>query len=127
MCVYQRYQYRLLMDSLAYSGDAVYLFNVQDEPDVKFSRSKETPDSGCSTMIGQMKCSNALESQYHNDSVSIDSADSCIGDLYEAAMMEVDDESGAHSSKVPVVFPRIRFSGACNMETVKDGKYTFCK
>ena len=61
-----------------------------------------------------------IESTWHLEDDTDDVEDD---DGFEDEPME-DDSIDSMYDNVPIILPRRRFSGACNVETVKDGAFT---
>jgi hypothetical protein len=129
--------------TIAYSSDGVYLFSTRDEPqsndlskrstilsrnpkrrkldrkyleDHKELNAHDTPGVLDVEMVdkeeGPSPTENPEVNAYHGEKVSEDEDNDSDG---------LDDD--IIYSSVPTIHPRVRFSGACNVETVKDGKY----
>src|ERR1700722_19472899 len=98
---------------LAYSGDAVYLYSTTDDPDSTPPSPAQLPSQNNENVSEPIAQSEGAEpSDIEEDDQSADDPDE-----------EMADE--AHES-VPVVLPRSRFAGACNVRTVKDGERVSC-
>ena len=67
---------------------------------------------------------NALPSPPHAEDADPDLRDDDNDD--DEADDEAEDEELKYFPSVPVVMPRKKFSGACNVETVKDGAQAVC-
>jgi hypothetical protein len=128
------------MVRLAYSADAIYLYNTQDEPLSLTKRRSATlspnsrpkrrrTGSGSSTEqvtigmededeeAGKQNIFPGVDSM--EDEMAIDEEGS--GNSSEA---ESDSDTGSVST-LPVIMPRRRYAGVCNVETVKDGEKLF--
>jgi hypothetical protein len=131
----------------AYSSDAVFLFSTLDDAEtVPTDQSSVLPpnkDAGTikhpvTTAMTETKVADPLEIVDDGMDHSIWSEAEQImdeeSDLFDEddGEGEDDDDSGDggeypnsdHHSAVPVVFPRSRFTGHCNVETVKDGQFS---
>jgi len=80
---------------LSYSGDAVYLYSTRDSPEESSSQSSNVSPS-----------SKGLSSTENSDDLE-DGPDAYEDDLPDKL-------------RLPIVFPRQRYRGACNVNTVKD-------
>lgn len=62
------------------------------------------------------------------DMEGIEDVEGDLEDLFDESLLEDEDESLEEPepdefARVPVIFPRARYAGACNVRTVKDGAY----
>ena len=133
--------------SPAFNSDAVYLYSTRDEPGASPTDRKScilAPNSG-----GGKQNVAELPRKMHNDSRDSEEAQGILENLEEDedADMDIDDllddsegndevladepesdddgRSGSNTDMhpgAPVIYPRMRFSGHCNVETVKDGE-----
>ena len=123
---------------IAYSGDAVYLYSTRDEPQEPPSTRDISP-----ILAPNTKKRKATLSDYADGGTGESSSDVDVDMTYnpfdlpslEDISDDEDDESEDMSEsafhphelperfKAPQVFPRSRFAGACNVETIKDGEY----
>jgi hypothetical protein len=132
---------------IAYNSDGVYLFSTRDEPESpQGSRSILTPNPK-RRRIGTTKSPPSrdepsiysdMEMTYQLDTLLADS-DDAMDEIDEESQVDEDDEeteededednrmfnpaeADAHQT-VPVIYPRMQFTGHCNVETVKDGAF----
>lgn len=131
---------------IAYSSDAVYLYNTHDEPQPdresartpillpnvkrrKLESPSEIPITECSDdstdfpdveMMDETETHSNLPPPLERAEGSVFEDDSSLDEEFENPYE--DDVNPNHHPKVPVVLPRLRFAGACNVETVKDGE-----
>lgn len=68
--------------------------------------------------------------RYYAEAALMDDEDEAHSDDRDASDEEEEErqeeeqlQATASSYKTPVIYPRARFAGACNVETVKDGEY----
>ena len=133
---------------VAHSGDAVYLYSTKDEvkepkektessiirPNKKArrSRSRSPSASGSSRVLGSSIADNIMEEDiehFASEAEAMDEDDIYSegrGDDGDDERDEGDEDEEEYESRyfpdVPVVMPRAKFKGACNVETVKDGE-----
>lgn len=138
-----------LNDAAAYSSDAVYLYSTLDSPQDQArsppavlppNRRSRTPSSADtsedrSPMTGTSVTNDMMEADIDRYLDEEDRQGAIEGGEddenttdNEDADDEGDDENDSTTQKfhpnVPLVYPRGRYIGACNVETVKDGKHT---
>jgi hypothetical protein len=117
--------------SAAYSGDAVYLYSTTDDPGTAHSP-KASPMPQNDKQMGEEDSSARtarLESNSPPPATELEEA-SDEGYVEEDGDGDEDEESRPDEAytdeeilgSVPVVYPRSRFAGACNVRTVKDGE-----
>jgi hypothetical protein len=122
----------------AYSSDAVYLFSTRDEPysmdsskrlsNLSRKLKRRRLDLGTSTGPAEPDSPNAHDvldvEMVDKDDDSSTAAEREANGSFEEEEGEDDDleERDIHGV-VPIIHPRACFTGACNMETVKDGKW----
>ncbi|KAF9222001.1 WD40 repeat-like protein [Gyrodon lividus] len=117
-----------------FNSDAVYLFSTRDEPgtgsmvrksSVRGTDTRDEEDQGSS----DYRLRDIFEDLVEDGRTEMDVDDEPIdSDELEQGEEEVggngDDGRGIYGADVhahaPVIYPRIRFSGHCNVETVKD-------
>jgi len=124
---------------LSYSGDAVYLYNTQDEPSSQAKKrypstlapnvhpkrrrrgSRPSVEPTEETFIDMHEADNE---RLLSDAESTSRSSSPIQvDHEERDTDSSEDGMGSDSSSktgLPVILPRMRYAGACNVETVKD-------
>jgi WD repeat-containing protein 42A len=90
---------------LSYSGDGVYMFSTHDEPEIKEDASPSLPSVLPSTK----------ETPAEDTDIDSDMDESIT--LREFVLSSSDD----HGPKVPIIGPRQHYTGARNVDTVKDG------
>lgn len=137
-----------LNDATAYSSDAVYLYSTLDSPQdharsppavLPPNRRSRTPSSADtsedrSSMTGTSVTNDMMEAdidryldEEDRQGVIEGGEDEQNTTDNEDADDEGDDETDSTTQKfypnVPLVYPRGRYIGACNVETVKDGKH----
>lgn len=135
---------------IAYNSDGVYLYSTRDEPespqDQQGSRSILAPNPKRKRVDITSSPASYDEPLTDLDVEMSDELDTLLADSVDA-VDHIDDESqedeedeetdedadednrmfnpadaDAHQA-VPVIYPRMRFSGHCNVETVKDGAF----
>ena len=134
----------------AYSSDAVYLYSTHDDPSdealgkdtlipsIRTSSTRSTRSSPGQSVandptiihstdtemeedIERMMTEDADEVDGSTDDHMDEDADEGDSDDDSESTSQTDDAPVVETSTVPIVYPRARFSGACNVETVKDG------
>lgn len=134
---------------LSYSSDAVYLYSTHDEPQTPeiSGESSVLPPNNKSSREGSaaplanndagergvgpmsevdIQIQEDLE-RYYAEAALMDDEDEAHSDDRDASDEEEEErqeeeqlQATASSYKTPVIYPRARFAGACNVETVKD-------
>ncbi len=136
--------------SPAYSSDAVYLYSTKDDPQPTSIATRDTallPSNSINHKHDQSAGQpSGLDSMSHpawsdrdalmdgdierlqtETEATTDSEELDIRDHSDDSDAEEDDEATSEAtgderySGVPIIMPRSRFAGACNVETVKDG------
>jgi WD40 repeat protein len=121
----------------AYSSDAVYLYSTYDPPETDqvartsiLSPNKQTDASKTPTAIAGTESTAVIPSTDMEHSPWI-AADQLLGDDDDTSELsdaddedEVSDLGNEIHSDVSVVLPRSRFTGHCNVATVKDGQFS---
>ena len=120
----------------AYSSDSVYLFSTRDEPQgdepattaivPPNGEAQRTESSGGTAAGGMHREIDAAIGEDHEGESEDDDEDEDSRMAWEDSEdNETDKSHGGESSwhpKVPIVHPRRRYAGACNVQTVKDGE-----
>jgi hypothetical protein len=123
----------LLNHITAYSSDAVYLYSTRDEPQSERvptrvpilsrntkRRKLDPPDEAVES--SQSPDTHGVDIEMMDCEVDQSDADDVDEELCnENNEPEESTDVDIHGS-IPVILPRTRFSGACNVETIKDGK-----
>jgi WD40 repeat protein len=132
--------------TVAFSSDAVYLYSTHDEPETDrvmrtpiLSSNKRTKASKIPTPVAEAEPTPdilSMDVEMADDAVERSlwtAAEQLLGDdaseLSDPEDEDEDSESGGEGpdldihSDVPIVLPRSRFLGHCNVETVKDGQF----
>ncbi len=101
-------------EKIAYSGDGVYLFSALDEPD---SRHETTRSSLVPPNVSAFpKTWSFSVIHIYPKAIAYDSID---GELSSDEGNPVEETTAL--PQIPVIFPRRGFTGARNVETIKDG------
>ena len=115
-------QSRMLISTEAYSNDAVYLYSVYDDV-------QEDSVSRKTAFIPSSKDTETeIDDKELHDIDEAENADSLDNVVLQGEASRIDSDLSederdiARISRVPVVMPRRKFAGHCNIETVKDGK-----
>ncbi|KAN0097234.1 WD40-repeat-containing domain protein [Tylopilus felleus] len=125
---------------LSFNSDAVYLYSTRDEPGASPTNMKSCILPPNSSRGKQTVAASPLKT--HNDSkdgeeaheedeeagMDVDDVSEDDDDILPADEPESDDDGRSESTTdmhhdVPVIYPRMRFSGHCNVETIKDVNY----
>jgi WD repeat-containing protein 42A len=122
----------------AYSSDAVYLFSTRDDPHSEEQamasilppndERREGQASG-GTAAGDVPAeTNPTAEEEELEAEGDDDDDSGMAWEHSDESLDIDigdnprgGDSACHP-KVPVVYPRRRYAGACNVQTIKDGE-----
>ncbi|KAL6299681.1 WD40 repeat-like protein [Sparassis latifolia] len=133
-------------EATAYSGDAVYLYSTRDEPrsssksghdSIVSPNTNANPAQNPSTIIGErheavlgpdtdVRMEEDIEQLLTEHGLIPDAPSSPLtgpGEDQEDGSDDEDDVAYPADevfSNVPIILPRARFAGACNVETVKD-------
>lgn len=143
---------------IAYSSDAVYLYSTHDDSsdgasgkDTLIASNHTSPerssrssavrstisdpadirrtDTEMEEDIERVMTEDGDEYNYMDENADEDeNGDSETDDV--SVGFEIEDVPTMKTSTVPIVYPRARFSGACNVETVKDGAscaFLYCR
>ncbi|KAI0340937.1 WD40 repeat-like protein [Trametopsis cervina] len=128
-----------------YSSDAIYLYSTRDDPTEPAERNSARLPSSSRSSDGRAVPSNAAGSSISDDLMEADIERFLGSDIDgesepqepeewfeldgERSEVEDDDDESEyalhetvdeHLPRVPVVHPRARYAGACNVDTVKD-------
>ena len=128
---------RLLQLALAYSADAVYLYSTRDPPEDKPISQSSIISPNKRRRLDSFSChskcsSDGVDTVTPNGSTleDLDGSTDISFHLRREENANLTDVEGreeelqiADSLQLPVVYPRRKFVGACNVETVKDGEY----
>ena len=121
----------------AYSSDSVYLFSTRDEPQgdepaattaivPPNDEAQRTESSGGTAAGGtHTEIDTAIGEEHEGESEHDDEDEDSRMAWEDSEDSETDKSHGGESSchsKVPIVHPRRRYAGACNVQTVKDGE-----
>lgn len=116
----------------AFNSDAVYLYSTRDEPGPTDKKSSVLPPNVAEAPLETRDSRDGDESQgvVEEDEDGTMEVDELLGESETNDDMQADEPDGNDSGRratdahadVSVIYPRKRFSGHCNVETVKDGK-----